>query len=61
MVVADSIVWAHPKHLEDVLWVHLGLLREWLVGEHALQVFLKRITFEVTCNILITVTRVSLV
>lgn len=61
MVVADGIVRTHTKHLEDILWVDLGLLRERLMGEHALQIFLKRITLKVACDVLVTMTCVSLI
>lgn len=61
MIVANSIIRAHPKHLKDILRVDLCLLRERLMCEHALQVLLEVITLKMTGNVLITVTGVCLV
>lgn len=61
MVVADSVIWTHPKHLEDILGVDFSLLRKWLMCEHALQVPLEVIAFKMAGYILFAMARMTLV
>ena len=63
LVVADTKVRAHPKHVEDICWVHVCLLRNGLllVCEHALPVFSEILTSEMIGHVLITMRGMSLV
>lgn len=63
LVVADTKVRAHPKHVEDICWIHICLLRNrlLLVCEHALPVFSEILTFKVIGDVLITMRGMSLV
>jgi hypothetical protein len=63
LVVADSKIRAHSKHVKDICWVYICWLRNWLVlmREHALPIFPEVLTSEVVGDILITMGCVSLV
>jgi hypothetical protein len=61
MIVADCVIWAHSKHLEDILGVDFSLLREWLVCEHPLQVSLEFIAFKMASNILFAMACMTLI
>lgn len=63
LVVTDSKIRAHPKHVEDVCWVYICWLRNWLalMCEHAFPVLPEVLTSEVVGDIFITMVCVSLV
>jgi hypothetical protein len=63
LVVADGKVRAHSKHVEDICWVYICWLRNWLmlVREHALPILPEVLTSEVVGNIIITMGCMSLV
>lgn len=63
LVVADSKIRAHSKHVEDICWIYICWLRNWLMlmREHALPILPEVLTSEVVGDILITMGGVSLV
>lgn len=63
LVVTDSKVRAHPKHVEDICGVHVCLLRNGLllVREHALPIFSEILASKVVGYVLITMGGMGLV
>jgi hypothetical protein len=63
LVVANSKVRAHSKHVEDICWVYICWLRDGLVlvREHALPILPEVLASEVVGDIFITMGCVSLI